>query len=339
MSRKEFNVAIVGATGLVGQEFIKVLGQRNFPMSSLHLFASDRSAGRKITVKDEEMEVQETTPQSFKGIDIALFSAGSEISQHFSPIAARAGAVVVDNSAAFRMDPQVPLVVPEVNAEDIKEHKGIIANPNCSTIQLVVALYPLHKANPIKRFIVDSYQSVSGTGAAALEELSEQARQVLEGNTVIPHVYPHQIAFNILPEIDLFLDNGYTKEEWKVVEESKKIMHAKDIAISATCARVPVFIGHSEAVHIQFSDPMSPDTARRILAEAPGVRVLDDPNISLYPQAWSAAGSDEVFVGRIRKDNSHDCGLAMWIVADNLRKGAALNAVQIAETMVERSWI
>lgn len=339
MPRKEFNVAIVGATGLVGQEFIKVLGQRNFPMSSLHLFASDRSAGRKITVKDEEMEVLETTPQSFKGIDIALFSAGSEISQHFSPIAARAGAVVVDNSAAFRMDPQIPLVVPEVNAEDIKEHKGIIANPNCSTIQLVVVLYPLHKANPIKRFIVDSYQSVSGTGAAALEELSEQARQVLEGNTVIPHVYPHQIAFNILPEIDHFLDNGYTKEEWKVVEESKKIMHAKDIAISATCARVPVFIGHSEAVHIQFSDPMSPDTARRILAEAPGVRVLDDPNISLYPQAWFAAGSDEVFVGRMRKDNSHDCGLAMWIVADNLRKGAALNAVQIAETMVERSWI
>ncbi len=339
MARKEFKVAIVGATGLVGQEFIKILGQRNFPISSLHLFASDRSAGRKITVNDEEMEVQETTAQSFKGIDITLFSAGSEISQHFSPIAARAGAVVIDNSAAFRMDPQVPLVVPEVNAEDIKEHKGIIANPNCSTIQLVVALYPLHKANPIKRFIVDSYQSVSGTGAAALEELSEQARQVLEGRTVVPHVYPHQIAFNILPEIDLFLDNGYTKEEWKVVEESKKIMHAKDMAISATCARVPIFIGHSEAVHIQFTDPMSPDTARRILAEAPGVKVLDDPNISLYPQAWSVAGSDEVFVGRIRKDISHDCGLVMWIVADNLRKGAALNAVQIAETMVERSWI
>lgn len=339
MARKEFRVAIIGATGLVGQEFIKVLGQRNFPISSLHLFASDRSAGRKITVNDKEMEVQETTPQSFQGIDIALFSAGSEISQHFSPIAARAGAVVIDNSAAFRMESQVPLVVPEVNAEDIKEHKGIIANPNCSTIQLVVALYPLHKANPIKRFIVDSYQSVSGTGAAALEELSEQARQVLEGRTVVPHVYPHQIAFNILPEIDLFLDNGYTKEEWKVVEESKKIMHAKDMAISATCARVPIFIGHSEAVHIQFTDPMSPDTARRILAEAPGVKVLDDPNISLYPQAWSVAGSDEVFVGRIRKDISHDCGLVMWIVADNLRKGAALNAVQIAETMVERSWI
>jgi len=336
---KEFNVAIVGATGLVGQEFIKVLGQRNFPMSSLNLFASDRSAGRKLTVDDRELEVKETTQQSFDGMDIALFSAGAEISQHFSPIAAQAGTVVIDNSAAFRMDPEIPLVVPEVNADDIKEHKGIIANPNCSTIQLVVALYPLHRANPIRRLIVDSYQSVSGTGAAALEELSEQARQVMEGRSVVPHIYPHQIAFNILPEIDLFMDNGYTKEEWKVVEETRKIMHAGDIAISATCARVPVFIGHSEAVHIEFSEPMSPDTARRILAEAPGVKVLDDPNISLYPQAWSVAGSDEVFVGRIRKDSSHDCGLVMWVVADNLRKGAALNAVQIAETMVERSWI
>jgi aspartate-semialdehyde dehydrogenase len=339
MAMKEFNVAIVGATGLVGQEFIKILGQRKFPMGSLHLFASDRSAGRKLLVDDEEIEVKETSPHSFNGIDIALFSAGAEISQHFSPIAAQAGAVVIDNSAAFRMEPDVPLVVPEVNQEDIREHKGIIANPNCSTIQLVVALYPLHKANPIKRLIVDSYQSVSGTGAAALEELSEQARHVLEGRSIVPHVYPHQIAFNVLPEIDLFLDNGYTKEEWKVVEESKKIMHANDIAISATCARVPVFIGHSEAVHIEFSEPMSPDTARRILAEAPGVKVLDDPNISLYPQAWSAAGSDEVFVGRIRKDSSHDCGLVMWVVADNLRKGAALNAVQIAETAVERNWI
>jgi len=336
---KEFNVAIVGATGLVGQEFIRVLGQRNFPMSSLNLFASDRSAGRKLTVDDRELEVKKTTQQSFDGMDIALFSAGAEISQHFSPIAAQAGTVVIDNSAAFRMDPEIPLVVPEVNADDIKEHKGIIANPNCSTIQLVVALYPLHRANPIRRLIVDSYQSVSGTGAAALEELSEQARQVMEGRSVVPHIYPHQIAFNILPEIDLFMDNGYTKEEWKVVEETRKIMHAGDIAISATCARVPVFIGHSEAVHIEFSEPMSPDTARRILAEAPGVKVLDDPNISLYPQAWSVAGSDEVFVGRIRKDSSHDCGLAMWVVADNLRKGAALNAVQIAETIINRSWI
>ena len=336
---KKCNVAVVGATGLVGQEFIKVLGQRNFPMSSLQLFASDRSAGRRLTVDDEEIEVRETTPQSFDEIDIALFSAGSEISHHFAPIAAQSGAVVIDNSATFRMEPDVPLVVPEVNAEDIKNHNGIIANPNCSTIQLVVALYPLHKVNPIKRLIVDSYQAVSGTGAAALEELSEQARAVLEGRNVVPHVYPHQIAFNILPEIDLFLDNGYSKEEWKVVEESRKIMHAENIAISATCVRVPIFIGHSEAIHVEFSEPMSPDTARRILAEAPGVRVLDDPSISLYPQPWSVAGSDEVFVGRIRRDASNDRGLVMWVVADNLRKGAALNAVQIAETAVERSWI
>jgi aspartate-semialdehyde dehydrogenase len=334
-----FDVAIVGATGLVGQEFIKVLSQRSFPMSSIRLLASDRSAGRKLRVDDEEIEVKETTSQSFDNVDLALFSAGAEISSVFSPIAARAGAVVIDNSAAFRMDPEVPLVVPEVNPDDIKEHKGIIANPNCSTIQMVVALYPLHKVNPIKRIVVDTYQSVSGTGSAALEELSEQARLVLEGRSVVPHVYPHQIAFNLLPEIDVFLDNGYTKEEWKMVEETKKIMHANDIAISATCVRVPVFIGHSEAIHIEFSEPMSPDMARRILAEAPGVRVLDDPNVSLYPQPWSVAGSDEVFVGRIRQDASRSCGLAMWVVADNLRKGAALNAVQIAETVVDRGWI
>jgi len=336
---KGLHVAIVGATGLVGQEFIKVLEQRNFPTSSIRLLASDRSAGRKLFVNHEEVEVKETTSQSFDHVDIALFSAGAEISNHFSPIAARAGVVVIDNSAAFRMDPEVPLVVPEVNAEDIKEHKGIIANPNCSTIQMVVALYPLHRVNPIKRVIVDTYQAVSGTGAAAMEELSEQARLVLEGRSVVPHVYPHQIAFNLLPEIDLFLDNGYTKEEWKMVEETRKIMHAEEMAISAICVRVPVFIGHSEAIHIEFSEPMSPETARRILAEAPGVKVLDEPNISLYPQPWSVAGSDDVFVGRIRRDASHSCGLAMWVVADNLRKGAALNAIQIAETMIGRGWI
>jgi len=336
---KGFDVAIVGATGLVGQEFIKVLGQRNFPMNSIRLFASDRSAGRKLRINDEEMEVKETTPYSFDNVDIALFSAGSEISNHFSPIAARAGAVVVDNSAAFRMNPEVPLVVPEVNAEDIKEHKGIIANPNCSTIQMVVALYPLHRVNPIKRIVVSTYQSVSGTGSAAVEELSEQTKLVLEGRNVVPHVYPHQIAFNLLPEIDVFLDNGYTKEEWKCVEETRKIMHADEIAISATCVRVPVFISHSEAIHIELSEPMPVDTARRILAEAPGVKILDDPAVSLYPHPWSVAGSDDVFVGRIRQDASHDCGLAMWVVADNLRKGAALNAVQIAETMIEKGWI
>ena len=334
-----YKVAIVGATGLVGQEFIKVLEQRNFPISSLHLLASDRSAGKKIFATQQEIEVKETAPESFEGIDIALFSAGAETSRYFSPIAAQSGAVVIDNSSAFRMDPKVPLVVPEVNPEDIKWHKGIIANPNCSTIQMVVALYPLHRVNPIKRIIVDTYQAVSGTGSAAVDELTAQVKQVLDGQNITPHVYPHQIAFNVLPEIDVFLDNGYTKEEWKMVEETMKIMHADDIAISATCVRVPVFTGHSEAVSVEFSQSMSPDEARRILILAPGVKVLDDTAISLYPQPWSAVGSDEVFVGRIRRDASHPGGLIMWIVADNLRKGAALNAVQIAEEMIKREWI
>jgi aspartate-semialdehyde dehydrogenase len=339
MTMRGYRVAVVGATGMVGQEFINVLEQRDFPMDSIELLASDRSAGKKLFVNHDEVVVKETTPESFKKIDIALFSAGGETSRYFAPIAAQSGAVVVDNSSAWRMDPKVPLVVPEINPEDIKWHKGIIANPNCSTIQMVVALNPLHKVNPIKRLVIATYQSVSGTGAAAVEELTEQSKQVLDGQTTVPHVYPHQIAFNILPEIDVFLDNEYTKEEWKMVEETRKIMHAPDIAISAVCVRVPVFIGHSEAVHIEFSQPMAPDEAKRILAQAPGIKILDDPTISLYPQPWSAAGTDEVFVGRIHRDASHPNGLVMWVVADNLRKGAALNAVQIAEEMIKRDWL
>jgi aspartate-semialdehyde dehydrogenase len=336
---KGYRVAIVGATGLVGHEFIKVLEQRHFPMDSVSLLASDRSAGKTMFVAHNEIEVKETSPESFEGIDIALFSAGAETSHHFSPMAAQAGAVVVDNSAAWRMDPGVPLVVPEVNVEDIQWHKGIIANPNCSTIQMVVALYPLHKINPIKRIVVSTYQAVSGTGSAAVEELTTQAKQVLNGQSAVPHVYPHQIAFNLLPEIDVFLDNGYTKEEWKMMEETRKIMHANDIAVSATCVRVPVFVSHSEAVHVEFSQPMSADEARQILAQAPGVKLLDDPVISLYPQPWSAAGTDEAYVGRIRQDASHPRGLVIWVVSDNVRKGAALNAVQIAEEMVKREWL
>lgn len=335
----EYNVAIVGATGLVGQEFIKVLEQRNFPMASIGLCASDRSDGKKLYVGHKGIIVKETTPESFQNVDIALFSAGSEISRYFSPIAAKSGALVVDNSAAWRLEPKVPLVVPEINPEDIKWHEGIIANPNCSTIQLVVALNPLHKVNPIKRIVVSTYQSVSGTGSAAMEELTTQAKLVLEGQNVVPHVYPHQIAFNLLPEIDVFLDTGYTKEEWKMVEETRKIMHAPDMAISATCVRVPVFIGHSEAVTVEFTEPMTPDDARRILADAPGVKLLDDPSVSLYPQPWLAANTDEVYVGRIRTDVSHSKSLVMWVVADNLRKGAALNAVQIAEEAVKRGWV
>ncbi len=334
-----FNVAIVGATGLVGQEFIKVLGQRRFPISSIHLYASDRSVGKKLMVNHQEVEVQETTPKSFQNIDIALFSAGAEVSRYFSPIAAKAGVVVIDNSAAFRMEPDVPLVVPEVNPQDIKSHQGIIANPNCSTIQMVVALYPLHKVNPIKRIVASTYQSVSGTGAAAIEELTNQTRLVLEGEQAMPQVYPYQIAFNLFPHIDTFLENGYTKEEWKLVEETRRIMHAPDIAISATCVRVPVYVGHSEAVQVEFSEPISAEEAKDILAQAPGVEVMDDPGASLYPHPWLSAGRDEVFVGRIRRDASHPNGLVMWIVSDNLRKGAALNAVQIAEEIIQRGWI
>jgi aspartate-semialdehyde dehydrogenase len=333
------HVAIVGATGMVGQEFIKVLLQRNFPMATIQLYASDRSAGRKVFVGHQEMVVKETANDSFDNVDIALFSAGAEISKHFAPIAAKAGALVIDNSAAWRMDPRVPLVVPEVNVDDIKKHKGIIANPNCSTIQMVVALYPLHKANPMKRITVATYQSVSGTGIAAVEELTKQSKTVLDGGNVVPHVYAHQIAFNLLPEIDVFMENGYTKEEWKMVEETRKIMHAENLAVSATCVRVPVFVSHSEAIHIEFTEYMSPEEARAILSKAPGVKVLDDPNVSLYPQPWLAAGTDEVYVGRVRSDASFLNGLVMWVVSDNIRKGAALNAVQIAEEAIKRDWV
>ncbi len=336
---KDYNVAILGATGLVGKEFIKVLEQRKFPVASMRLLASERSSGKRLFFAHKELEVLEATHESFKGVDIALFSAGAEISRHFAPIAAQSGAVVVDNSAAFRMEPDVPLVVPEVNVEDIEWHKGIIANPNCSTIQMVVALYPLHRVNPIKRITVATYQAVSGTGSAAVEELTVQAKQILAGESTVPHVYPHQIAFNLLPEIDVFFDDGYTKEERKMLMETRKMMHAEDIAVSATCVRVPVLNSHSEAVHVEFASPMSPDEARRILVEAPGVKVLDDPTISLYPQPWSASGTAEVYVGRIRKDVSHPDGLVMWIVSDNIRKGAALNAVQIAEEMIKRNWV
>jgi len=334
-----YHVAIVGATGMVGQEFIKILVQRKFPMASLQLYASDRSAGRKVFVGHQEMIVKETAQDSFNSIDIALFSAGSEISKHFAPVAAKAGALVIDNSAAWRMDSRVPLVVPEVNAEDIKKHRGIIANPNCSTIQMVVALFPLHRVNPIKRITVATYQSVSGTGIAAVEELTKQAKTVLDGGNVVPHVYAHQIAFNLLPEIDVFLENGYTKEEWKMVEETRKIMHAENIAISATCVRAPIFVSHSEAIQAEFTDYMPPDEARAILSKAPGVKVLDDPNVSLYPQPWLAAGTDDVYVGRIRSDASLMNGLVMWVVSDNIRKGAALNAVQIAEEAVNQGWV
>jgi len=334
-----YRVAIVGATGLVGGEFLKILEQRKFPVDDLLLYASDRSAGKVISFMKQDLEVVETTETSFKGVDIAFFSAGADVSKQYAPIAAKAGSLVIDNSSAFRMDPEVPLVVPEVNTYDIRLHRGIIANPNCSTIQMVVALSPLHNATPIKRILVSTYQAVSGTGAAAVEELRQQTSDVIENkqHRINPSAYPHQIAFNALPFVESFLDNDYTTEEWKMVHETRKILHSPDMLICATCVRVPVYIGHGEAVNVEFAQPMGPMEARDILSTAPGIKVLDSPKDNLYPLPAFSAGTDDVLVGRIREDISHPGGLALWIVADNLRKGAALNAVQIAEVMLENN--
>jgi aspartate-semialdehyde dehydrogenase len=333
---KEYNVAVVGATGAVGNEMIATLEQRKFPVKKLTLLASARSVGKTLTYKGEEIPVDELTEDSFKGIDIGLFSPGGAVSRQFAPIAAAAGCVVIDNTAAFRMEPDVPLVVPEVNAHAVKDYKkrGIIANPNCSTIQMVVVLKPLHDAAKIKRVVVSTYQAVSGTGKKAIDELEKQILAIYNNNEVVNKVYPYQIAFNCLPHIDVFLENGYTKEEMKMVNETKKIMEDNSIQVTATTVRVPVFYGHSESVNIEFEKPISPDEARKILKKAPGVKVVDDPSKNQYPLAIHAAGKDDTFVGRIRSDESIPNGLNMWIVADNIRKGAALNAVQIAEVLI-----
>jgi aspartate-semialdehyde dehydrogenase len=336
---KQYNVVVVGATGIVGDEFIKVIMSRHFPFKSLRLTATSRSAGRRLLVGEREIEVEETNNGVFEGADFVFISATGDASRQYCPVAAKAGAVVIDDSSAFRMEPNVPLVVPEVNGDDIDEHEGIISIPNCSTTPLVLALWPLHRVNPVQRVVVDTYQSVSGTGRAAVEELNIQSKQILDGKSTVPHVYPHQIAFNLLPEIDVFMDNGYTKEEWKMVRETRKIMHEPELLVSATCVRVPVMVSHSEAVHVELSRPMSPDDAREILSAAPGVAVQDEPSVSLYPQPWAAAGRDETFVGRIRQDASHPNGIAFWLVSDNLRKGAALNAIQIAEEVIARNLV
>ena len=335
---KMYNVAVVGATGAVGNEMIEMLEQRKFPVGNLVLLASERSAGTSLSYKGHDVTVQVLKENSFKGIDIGLFSAGGSVSQKFAPIAAASGCVVVDNTSAFRMDRDVPLVVPEVNAHAIADYKkkGIIANPNCSTIQMVVVLKPLHDAAKIKRVVVSTYQAVSGTGKRAIAELESQVTAIYAAREVTHSVYPHQIAFNCLPHIDVFLENGYTKEEIKMANETVKIMEDPSIKVTATTVRVPVFYSHSESVNVEFERELTPDEARKILSKAPGVVVVDDPKKNLYPLAIYAAGTDETFVGRIRKDESIACGLNMWIVADNIRKGAALNAVQIAEILAEK---
>ncbi len=336
---KEYNVAVVGATGAVGRMMVKVLEERNFPIKKLRLFASERSRGVKIPFHGEEIEVEVLSEQKyFSGIDIALFSAGASRSLEYAPRFAADGAVVVDNSSAWRMDPEVPLVVPEVNPHAVEGYrkKGIIANPNCSTIQMVVALKPLYDFSRIKRIVVATYQAVSGAGQKAIQELVDQTKAWCRGEEMpAPQVFPHQIAFNCLPHIDVFLDNGYTKEEMKMVNETKKIMEDEGIGVTATTVRVPVFYGHAEAVNIETEEKITAAKARELLASFPGVVVIDEPQEKKYPLQVEIAGRDEVFVGRIREDESIPNGLNLWVVADNLRKGAATNAVQIAELLTK----
>jgi len=333
---KTYHVAVVGATGAVGNEMVKILEEREFPVGRITLLASERSIGKKLEFNGKLIPIQLLTENSFSGVDIGLFSAGGSISQRFAPIAASSGCVVIDNTSAFRMEPDIPLVVPEVNPEAISMYKnrGIIANPNCSTIQMVVVLKPIHDAVNIRRVVVSTYQAVSGTGKKAIEELIEQTRALLSNLDPKVSVYPHRIAFNCLPHIDVFLDNAYTKEEMKMVNETKKILNDSSIAITATTVRVPVLYGHSESVNIETERKLTAEHARGILSHAPGVRVVDDPRRNIYPLPIDAAGKDETFVGRIREDESIENGINMWVVSDNIRKGAALNAVQIAEILV-----
>jgi aspartate-semialdehyde dehydrogenase len=341
MTQRELVVAVVGATGVVGRTMIQVLEERGFPVGDLRPLASARSAGKPVEFRGATFEVREATPDSFEGVDIALFSAGGDTSKALAPEAARRGATVVDNSSAWRMDPTVPLVVSQVNADDLAWHEGIVANPNCSTMQLAPVLMAIRDSVGIERVVVDTYQSVSGTGAKAITELEGQVQAYARGDRPEATVYPHQIAFNALPEIDVFLDNGYTKEEWKVVTESRKILHLPDLRISCTAVRIPVFVSHSEAVHVETLAPLAPDEARRLFGAVPGVVVEDDPSSHRYPLAINAAGKDEVFVGRVRQDPSipDGRGLAFWVVSDNLRKGAATNAVEIAEQLVARDQV
>ncbi|CQR71550.1 Aspartate-semialdehyde dehydrogenase [Sporomusa ovata DSM 2662] len=342
---KKYNVAILGATGAVGQEFLKLIEERNFPFNELKLLASERSAGKTIFFMGKDYIVEEATPDSFNGVQIALFAGGS-ISKTLAPEAAKRGAVVIDNSSAFRMDPEVPLVVPEVNPEAIKNHKGIIANPNCSTIIMVMALKPVYDAAKIKRIVVSTYQAVSGAGKEGIDELTDQVKSVVENRPVEANILPsaslpkhYQIAFNLLPQIDVFVEEDYTKEEMKMINETHKIFNDYTIGITATTVRVPVYRSHSESINIELNGPLSPEEAKQVLSKFPGVIVQDNPAEMLYPMPLYTSDSNEVFVGRIRADKTVPYGLNMWVVGDQIRKGAALNALQIAEYMIEHNLI
>lgn len=338
LAKKEnYNVAVAGATGAVGRKMLEILASRDFPVANLKVLASARSVGQALPFKGSSVAVEELSENSFDGVDIALFSAGAGVSRQFAPFAVKSGCIVIDNSSAFRMDPDTPLVVPEVNTDAIGSDPRIIANPNCSTIQMVVALKPIHDKFKIKRVVVSTYQSVSGSGQKAIDELEGQTKNLLNGETVKPNVYPHQIAFNCLPHIDIFLDNGYTKEEMKMVDETRKILDDSSILVSPTAVRVPVFYCHSESVNVETEKPITAKEVKELLVGSDGIQVVDNPENSEYPLATIGADQDEVFVGRIRDDISCDNAINFWIVSDNLRKGAALNAVQIAEYLVQRA--
>lgn len=344
---KKYNVAVVGATGAVGQKILETLEQKEFPIGQLKLLSSSRSAGTKLKFKQDTFTVEEAKPESFEGIDIALFSAGGSVSKALAPEAVKKGAVVVDNTSAFRMDEGVPLVVPEVNEADIKEHKGIIANPNCSTIQMVAALKPIQDKFNLERVIVSTYQAVSGAGAEAVEELKDQSQAFLNGEDMTCDLLPvkgekkhYPIAFNALPQIDVFQDNGYTFEEMKMINETKKILHTQDLSVAATCVRLPFFTSHAESVYIEIGkEGVTVQQIQEALKEAEGVTLADDPANQVYPTPLDAAGKSDVFVGRIRRDLDHESGFHMWVVSDNLLKGAAWNSVQIAESLINHNWL
>ncbi|MED4401478.1 aspartate-semialdehyde dehydrogenase [Metabacillus fastidiosus] len=343
MNAKGYHVAVVGATGAVGEQMLQTLEKRNFPISKLTLLSSARSAGTKLTFKGEEYIVQEATPESFEGVQIALFSAGGSVSLKFAPEAVKRGAIVIDNTSAYRMDENTPLVVPEVNEDDLKKHNGIIANPNCSTIQMVVALEPLREKYGLNKVIVSTYQAVSGAGVQAINELKEQAKALLEGEEINPQILPvgsdekhYQIAFNAIPQIDKFQDNGYTFEEMKMINETKKIMHLPELEVAATCVRLPVATGHSESVYVEIgADDVSAEEMKNLLNDFEGVTLQDDPSQQIYPMPADCVGKNDVFVGRIRKDLDRPNGFHMWVVSDNLLKGAAWNSVQIAESLIK----
>jgi len=335
----KFRVAVVGDTGIVGQELIRILEQRNFPVDIVSLYATDDTVGRKVYSNGHSYPVKAINQVAFQETDIVFFVAGDDSSRHLVPQAVESGATVIDSSSVFRQEPHVPLIIPEVNADDIQGHRGIISSPNCSTILLNVVLYPLLKVNPIERVVVSTYQSTSGLGLLAMDELTFQTQQIMAGETPKPNIFPHEIGFNILPQVDVFMGNGYTKEEWQLLEETRKILHNNDILVSATCVRVPILKGHCQAVTIEFKSEINTDIVGDILAKALGVRVMDDTDINLYPQPRVAAGTDLVMVGRIRQDVFNLNGLVLWIVADNIRKGSALNMVQIAEEINKNGWL